>query len=100
VSMPVCIRIVFKLSCFCSLFTLQAARVANKGVYISLTSDITHMQHRSVQILGVQQQFLEADHRRSQSSSKTARSRTRFRDIPRLSRPQHQGRSSPVAGAV
>jgi len=34
VCMPVCIRIVFKLLCFCSLFLLQAAHVANIVVYI------------------------------------------------------------------
>jgi len=36
---PVCIRIVFKLLCFCSLFLLLAAHVANKVVYNVRYSD-------------------------------------------------------------
>jgi len=39
VCMPMCIRIVLKLICFCSLFLLQAAHVAYKVVNIIILSN-------------------------------------------------------------
>jgi len=36
VCMPVSIRIVFKLLCFCSMFLLQADHVTNEIVYIDV----------------------------------------------------------------